>query len=412
VSASAGVSAISLREKREVILGRAPDCDVVVTDDSMSRRHARLLFAESITIEDLGSKNGTRVMGRTAVRGEPLPLAVGAVFELGSATFVLQWGKIQDAPPSVPRPRLDDPVVQDGTMKNLYALLDLLAPSNLSVLLLGETGVGKEVYAEALHKRSPRSPKAFVAINCAALPESMLEAELFGYERGAFTGAVASKPGLLETADGGTVLLDEVGEIPLSMQAKLLRAVESGQVTRLGALRPTRIDVRLVSATNRDLRALVAEGKFRSDLYFRLNGMTVTLPPLRSRKDDIEPLARHFAPQATFTREAIARLEEHAWPGNVRELRHAVERALVLANGSSVDVKHLVFDGQAPVAQAPSTEGALKEQLRELEKKKVEDALAQAGGNQRDAARILGISRYTLMNRMEAFGLARPRKGK
>ena len=222
-------------------------------------------------------------------------------------------------------------------MQRLYALLDVIAPSPLSVLVLGETGVGKEVFAEALHQRSQRRAKPLLKLNCAALPATIHEAELFGYEKGAFTGATAAKPGLFEAADGGTVMLDEIGDLPLVTQAKLLRVLETGEVLRLGSVKTTTVDVRFISATNVDLEARVEAGTFRADLFFRLDGISVVLPPLRDRKADIAPLARMFtarvatrmdrtAPQ--LSRDAIALLEQHAWPGNVRELRNVIERAL------------------------------------------------------------------------------------
>jgi transcriptional regulator with PAS, ATPase and Fis domain len=448
VSCASGVAEIKLPEKEELILGRDASSDVPILDESVSRRHARLSFGASITLEDLRSKNGTTVAGVKVAAGERVPLAVGVVVELGSATLILQRGRKGEAGAKVAAPSRAEPragaegssepvVVRDPRMKNLYALLDVVAPSPVSVLVLGETGVGKEVYAEAIHRRSARAVAPFFAINCAALPESMLEAELFGYERGAFTGAVQAKPGLFEAARGGTVFLDEVGEIPLAMQAKLLRVLENGTVTRLGSVKPLRVDVRFVSATNRDLRALVAERAFRADLFFRLNGISITLPALRERTADIAPLAEYFVARAArsmgkraphLSPRAVARLEAHAWPGNVRELKAVAERVVLLSTGGVIDLADLErADLEAPAAPAdhrsapsseragtgskPGGEGAsLKEELRDLEKQRILDALAKAGGNQTDAAKALGFSRYTLMNRLEAFGLARPRK--
>ncbi len=449
VSCASGVAEIKLPDREELILGRDASSDVPILDESVSRRHARLSLGASMTLEDLRSKNGTTVGGAKIAARERVPLAIGVVVELGSATVILQRGR-RGVPASASKltapshPKIlaangaEGPVVRDARMKNLYALLDVVAPSNVSVLVLGETGVGKEVYAEAIHRQSPRAAKPFLAINCAALPESMLEAELFGFERGAFSGAVQAKPGLFEAARGGTVFLDEVGEIPLAMQAKLLRVIETGKVTRLGSVKAQHVDARFVSATNRDLRALVAERAFRADLFFRLNGMSITLPELRARTADIAPLAEHFLARAAasmkkraprLTPRALARLEAHAWPGNVRELKSVMERVVLLSTGAVIDLADLEraeldaphvqvspVDAPPPASQragtAPaSVQGAtLKEELRDLEKQRILDALGKAGGNQTDAAKILGFSRYTLMNRLEAFGLARPRK--
>jgi transcriptional regulator with PAS, ATPase and Fis domain len=356
------------------------------------------------------------------------------------------------APPALDA---EGPVLCDPTMRHLYALLDVIAPTPLNVLVLGETGVGKELYAESVHKRSDRRGAPFLRLNCAALAESILEGELFGYEKGAFTGAVQAKAGLFESADGGTVFLDEIGEVPLSIQAKLLRVLESGEMMRLGSLHPRKVDVRFVAATNRDLRQRIVDGAFRADLYFRLNGMTITLPPLRKRKADIAPLAS-FLIERTALRlrrrppllsdEAIDALSRYAWPGNVRELRNLIERAVVMCKGDELGVSHLItadpeaFGEQADdlptqdtglidestsvrgMATLPRTPVAppellhedrpssLRDELKVVEKQRILDALAKSGGNQSQAGKLLGISRYTLMSRMEEHGIARPRK--
>jgi transcriptional regulator with GAF, ATPase, and Fis domain len=392
---------------------------------------------------------------------------VGTVFELGTATFVMQRARGESARPSWPsnpaliaaRPVDDGPVVTDPTMRNIYALLDVVAPSPLTVLILGETGVGKEVYAEAVHKHSPRAQRPLLQINCAALPESILEGELFGYQKGAFTGAVQAKAGLFEAADGGTVFLDEIGELPMGIQAKLLRVLESGQVMRLGSVKPTVVDVRFIAATNRDLRGLIAEGRFRADLYFRLNGMSITLPPLRARRADIEPLALHLlgkiAPrlgrgEVGLTDTAVEALKHHDWPGNVRELRNVLERALLLCKDDVLGLEHLHaadsetfragaggpgtpplgFPPSGPPSSPSSRPGirstlparhseetqrfaaiqGLRDELRGLEKERILDALSACAGNQSQAARMLGMSRSTLIARIEEYGLARPRK--
>jgi two-component system response regulator AtoC len=471
VSCASGVYVVPLAGREQFVIGRATECDIVIADGSVSRQHARLLLGSAMTLEDLGTTNGTSVQGVALRRREPVPVAVGSVFEIGSATCVLQRALAVPArktfPPitargsGVHRAAYGAPIVCDPTMRNLYALLDLVAPSPLSVLILGETGVGKEMYAEALHKRSPRAGGKFLPLNCAAIPESILEGELFGYERGAFTGAVQAKEGLFESANGGTVFLDEVGELPTAMQAKLLRVLEAGQVMRLGSVTTRTVDVRFVSATNRDLRHAIAEGRFRPDLYFRLNGMSVTLPPLRQRKADVAPLAHSFAAMASavwgrdspsFSYEAIAAFERYDWPGNLRELRNVVERALVIGQGRPIDLETLVHaepeafaaipvrarmtPAPTPGAFAPvphfaaqpidetgrfrtgdlarqTTDrgrGGLRGELHSLERDRILDALAKCGGNQTQAARQLGISRYTLMNRIEAYGVARPRK--
>ncbi len=290
-------------------------------------------------------------------------------------------------------------------MLRIHRLIQRIADSNLSVLFVGETGVGKDVYAELLHSESPRSRGRWLRLNCAALPTSLFESELFGHERGAFTGAVAVKPGLLEEASGGTLFLDEIGEMPLETQTKLLRVLESQEVLRLGATKTRSIDVRVIAATNQNLTQALAEGRFRKDLFFRIAGFIVHLPPLRERLEDIEPLARFFLAQATrrapppeLSREAIGWLRSHSWPGNVRELRNAIERAAVLCDSSVVEVCHFGHDYVDVVRLGPHS---LTSELRQFEGDRIDAALKASNGNQHAAARMLGISRGKLRRRLQ-----------
>jgi transcriptional regulator with PAS, ATPase and Fis domain len=332
--------------------------------------------------------------------GERGTLLPGDVLEIGSVFIVVDRVGLRDTDP--PRP-----VATSSSMEVLQGLVTRVAKSNLSVLILGETGAGKEVLAARVHNLSPRAEKPFLKLNCAALAEQLLESELFGHERGAFTGAVQAKPGLLETADTGTIFLDEIGEMPLPLQAKLLRVLEDRQVLRVGALKPRTIDVRFVAATNRDLVAESAAGRFRQDLYFRLNGISLFLPPLRQRIAEIEPLALRFASGRTFTDRARRALESYPWPGNVRELKNVIERAVVLSDREVLDAEDLGLEApKAPPAEA----GLLKDDVDALEQRRILDVLAQCEGNQTKAAKMLGISRGTLITRMEKFGVARPRK--
>jgi transcriptional regulator with PAS, ATPase and Fis domain len=420
VSASTGVVVSRFPRSKVVRLGRAADCDVVIDDDSVSRHHVSVdARKDPIVVEDIGSTNGTLVSGHTLKRGQSAELALGAPFALGGTTvYVLHASVGALAMTAPPRPAgSPDRVVQDSAMQRVYALLDVIAPSPLNVLVLGETGVGKEVFAEAIHQRSRRAGKPLLKLNCAALPESILEAELFGYEKGAFTGATAAKPGLFEAADGGTVMLDEIGDMPLATQAKLLRVLETGEVLRLGSVKPTVVDVRYISATNVDLEARIAEGKFRADLYFRLDGISVVLPPLRERRTDIAPLATMFVARVAaqmertpprISRAALELLEQHAWPGNVRELRNAIERAVVLCAGAeTIEPQHLTS------LAAPGERAAgLKDDLSKIERERILRMLDEVGGNQTRAAKLLGISRHALLDRLDRYGIARPRKGR
>jgi transcriptional regulator with PAS, ATPase and Fis domain len=316
-------------------------------------------------------------------------------------------------------------------MVRLHDLVDMVARSTMPVLVLGETGVGKEILSLAVHRRSPRADKPLVRVNCAALPESLLESELFGFEMGAFTGATQSKPGLIESADGGSFLLDEIGEMPLTTQAKLLRVLESNQVTRLGSLKPRTIDVRFIAATNRQLTSLMASGEFRRDLFYRLNGITLPIPPLRERTEEIPGLVRRFIAMASETMRrrppsvstgAINLLREYPWPGNIRQLKNVVDRAIAVCVGEEITTAHIVLDDvpciefavAAPSLPPPDRPTPTRGMMRvdpEEDRRKILAALEQAGGNQGRAAEILGVSRRTLMKWLDDHGVPRPRKG-
>ncbi len=333
--------------KDQIVIGRGGDCDVVIDHRSLSRRHAILRSGVPVTVEDLGSTNGTRVNGELRRGGPPVAMHAGDGFHIGPFSFVLVARAIADDRSMTGRDLLR---VIDPTPGGVAGLVGDIAASPASVLILGETGVGKEVLASTIHELSGRTG-GFTRINCAALSESLLESELFGHEKGAFTGAAAQKVGLLEAAHEGTVFLDEIGELPLSIQAKLLRAVEHREVVRLGSTKPVAIDVRFIAATNRDLPAEVASGAFRRDLYFRLDGVTLVIPPLRERRGLIGPLALRFLEAANakagkpsrLGSDVLGALESYEWPGNVRELKAVIERAVLLARAGDIGVRHLAF---------------------------------------------------------------------
>jgi DNA-binding NtrC family response regulator len=310
-------------------------------------------------------------------------------------------------------------------------LIGGVAESEITVLITGDTGVGKELVAEMIHRMSSRAGKPFARINCAAISEQLLETELFGHARGAFTGADAMRTGLLESAQGGTVFLDEIGEMSLRLQATLLRVLEERVVRRVGESETRPIDVRIVCATNRLLLSEAEAGRFRQDLYYRLSGVTIEIPPLRDRRDMLEPLARAFAalasakarrPQPAFSPDALAALHRHTWPGNIRELRNVIERAVLLAGAGVIAPNHLGLgrESRPTMQMAPVTEpivarrdsvpNNLSSELADLERARIIETLEQCGGNQTRAARLLGISRTTLVARMEAYALRRPRK--
>jgi two-component system response regulator AtoC len=310
-------------------------------------------------------------------------------------------------------------VGRSAQMQRVVEMIGKVAASDSgTVLLRGESGVGKEVIARAIHAQSPRAESAFLDINCTALPETLIESELFGYEKGAFTDARERKRGLLELGDGGTVLLDEIGDLAPGSQAKLLRFLETRTFKRVGGVRDITVDVRIIASTNRDLEAAVRDGGFRRDLFFRLNVVPITIAPLRERPEDVEPLARFFVEQMTtnlrrparsLSKAALAMLERYAWPGNVRELRNVIERAIILEEGTEIIPDHLP-DELKPGARALDLEPGYRLpaggiDLEQLEKDLIRQALEQTRGNKSRAAELLGLSRDTLRYRLEKYQL-------
>jgi two-component system, NtrC family, response regulator AtoC len=426
-------------------IGRAEDAAVRIDDPSVSRNHAILHVGDRLTIEDLGSVNGTIVRDRASAQtaadtlnvrqliARRAELAVGDTVLFGTASVMVRHAPAAEVA-DLARLVNDGPgfVVRDPAMRKVFEQALRAAPANINVLLLGETGVGKEVLARAIHARSTRAKGPFVGINCAALSDSLLESELFGHEKGAFTGAIQARPGLFEAAAGGTVFLDEVGELAPSTQAKLLRVLEERVVVRLGSTRSRPIDVRLLAATNRDLEAASHGGAFRSDLYFRINSLSLTIPPLRDRPGEIEPLAHLFLAAAcrliecqeipTLSDAALQVLRRHRWPGNVRELRNAIERAVVLCPLGTILPEHLppAMTAAQPAGlagptaapgfgAAPDRPADLADEIRSVERARILETLAATGGNQSEAARRLGISRGTLIARIAQYGVPRPR---
>ncbi len=302
-----------------------------------------------------------------------------------------------------------DIVGQSPALRRVLDLARSVAPSATTALITGESGTGKELIARAIHRWSPRADGPFVAVNCAALPDTLLESELFGHERGAFTGAVAQRRGRFELAHGGTLFLDEVGDMSPALQGKLLRVLETQEFERVGGTKTVRVDVRVIAATNADLAAAVAARRFREDLYYRLGVFPIPLPPLRQRPEDILPLAEHFLarlgrtlrkPVAGFTPEAQERLRAYAWPGNVRELENVVERAVILARGDHIGLPELSL---LPVPAPAAGDGG---ELKALEHAAIIQALADTGGNRRLAAQRLGIGLRTLQYRLKHYGLS------
>jgi len=304
--------------------------------------------------------------------------------------------------------RFENIIAKSSRMQRLIELIKTVSKSNATVLITGESGTGKELVARAIHSQSHRHGKPFVAVSCAALPESLLESELFGHEKGSFTGAYAQKKGKFEFANGGTLFLDEVGEMSANIQVHLLRVLEEKEFARVGGNEPIKVDVRVISATNKDLKRAIERQEFREDLYYRLNVVNIELPPLRERKEDIPLLVEHFLSKFAsenrkeitgFTPTAMEFLLDHDWPGNVRELENSVERAVILAKGDLVDITDLHQKGMAPTPAAKPARN-----LKEMEREHILSTLRETGENYSEAARILGISRMTLYNKVKEYG--------
>jgi transcriptional regulator with GAF, ATPase, and Fis domain len=439
-----------------VEIGRGPQSAIHLDENLVSRQHARLYVGdETVDVEDLGSANGTALV-RNGASQEILPddtqlggherltpyvrvrMVPGDALRISAAILVLQSRR--------PSSSTDlrgigaagtSPVLADPEMRQAYDLATRAAASDIPVLILGETGVGKEVMAETIHRRSLRAARSFLKLNCAALPETLLESELFGHEKGAFTGAQTAKVGLLEANDNGTIFLDEIGELPLGTQAKLLRVLEDGSVMRVGATRTRQVNVRFITATNRELGREVRAGRFRSDLYYRISGVITRIPPLRRRATEIEPLAVHFLrefcartgqPKPALAQAALAKLRAHHWPGNVRELRNVMQRAVLVGTETLIGPEHILletseFESIAPLAAEPAEADDADEfeaitKIQNVpdfsaqgdERARIQGALESCGGNQTRAAKLLGVSRRTLINRLEKFDLPRPKK--
>lgn len=383
-------------------IGRARDAALHVEGESISRRHALLTFRAGVAeLHDLGSQNGTTLNGRTI--HESAALKSMDVVGVGHASFVVC------SPSELP------------TIATVYAELERLARSELPVHIFGETGTGKELAARAIHAWSSRATESFVAVNCAALPEALVESELFGHERGAFSGAHNTKIGVFEAADGGTLLFDEIGELPLAAQAKLLRVLETRRIVRVGdAGLERRVDVRIVSSTNRDLSKEVAAGRFRQDLYYRLSTACVHLPALRDRKAEVVAFARSFlndarrrvqAAPCLLDARACERLVRHDWPGNVRELRNLMEWLAVVCPESEMCASMLEARlastpeiSSAPESRAPEFR-AIDDEVRELETARMRAALAASNGNKKAAAALISMPRRTFLTKLKVYGI-------
>jgi len=406
-----------------VLIGRDPACDLVIKAPSVSGRHAKLERRDDgLWLTDLGSTNGSFVNDVAVERARVTP---GDTIRLGDVTVSLQT---EDEPTLILPDKaqaLGPMVGASEQMRLLFGVIKRVARTDLTVLIQGETGTGKELVARTLHDLSARAKGPFVVVDSTTLSGDLANSELFGHEKGSFTGADAQRPGAFERADGGTVFIDEVGELSADVQSRLLRVLETHTFTRVGGNTPLRSDVRVVAATHRDVLAMVAAGEFRQDLVYRLNEVGLLLPPLRARREDVpllvarlvDQLRTRLGPDAgscTFSEAALAAIAEYDWPGNVRELRNYLARVLAMAAGTQVDVGDLLPMGTSgglaavgvPTPRSAATSAATNpETLRDMEVRMIRDALSRADGNRAKAARELGIPVSTLKDRLKRYDL-------
>lgn len=381
------------------ILRVAPRTKVIVVTGRSDRENA--LNAVALGAMDFFSK---------PVDTDVLRLMVERAFHM--AGLELELDRLREAQALMP---VEGIVATDAGMQKVMRMIEKVAPTNASVLVLGESGTGKELVARAIHSRSDRRRQRFVAINCAAIPEQLLESELFGYEKGAFTGAVKQTLGKVEMAEGGTLLLDEIGDMPLSLQAKLLRFLQDRVIERIGGRQGIPVDVRVVCATNQDLKQLITEQKFRQDLYYRISEVTISLPPLRARSADSVILANAFLKRAaadnpraprSFTEEALVAIQRHDWPGNVRELENKVRAATIMASGPQISAEDLGLGGNTGQFRLLN----LKSARAAAERQAIQQALSLTSGNLSAAAELLGVTRPTLYDLIGKLGLKPPRE--
>ena len=396
---------------RGLSVGKAAGNDVTLDDPFVSARHLRIeARGARWHLVDLGSTNGTLLGGARVERAE---LPFGVPLHLGDAELVLEAPGAGE----VARPvAFEGMISRDPGMRQVFELVERVAASDAAATILGETGTGKELVARALHARSPRAAGPFIPVNCSAIAETLIESELFGHERGAFSGADRLRKGAFEEASGGTIFLDEIGELPLDLQPKLLRALELGEVKRVGASRPITVDVRIVAATHRDLRAAVRAGKFREDLFYRLCVVPVTVPPLRQRRGDVRALAEAFLAQSAprglglrWSDEALARLTGYDWPGNVRQLRNVVQRALLFrGEGLAVPAEAVTFEDTRAFSGDMGDDDTLFVRgltLEEIEREAIRLALRRHRGKRAAVVKELQIAKSTVLKRIGQWRL-------
>jgi DNA-binding NtrC family response regulator len=390
-----------------ITIGTLPENSIVLTDPTVSRRHAIVEeTASGYLLKDAGSTNGTFLDG---VRVREGFLSPGSAIRLGQTEMSFSPLEERVKVPLSPHTRFGDLIGATASMREVFGILERVSPTDMNVLLQGETGTGKELAARAIHGHSRRTTGPFVVFDCGAAAPTLIESELFGHEKGAFTDAVKARQGAFELADHGTLFLDEIGELAPALQPKLLRALDQHEVKRVGAEQALKIDVRVVAATNRDLEKEVKAGRFREDLYYRLSAVSIYLPPLRKRQEDIDLIARSLLAGTGGSSkiidrspEAAAALAAYSWPGNVRELKNVLERASALSDGKRIEARDLFLSQGKRTA---TLEGLSGKTLEDIEKAAIQATLASASGNKTETAKQLGIAYSTLYEKMKKYGI-------
>ena len=396
-------------QKPYVSIGTLPENDLVFTDPTVSRKHAVIEEKPNgYILRDLDSTNGTFLDG---VRVREAYLTPDSIIRLGQTE--LSFSPLEERIENVKSnlDRFGELIGPSSPMREVYGILDRIAPTDVTVLLEGETGTGKELAAKAVHSHSRRATGPFVVVDCGAIAPNLIESELFGHEKGAFTDAVKNRQGAFELADGGTIFLDEIGELSRDLQPKLLRALDQRETKRVGADKPITVNVRVVSATNKDLEKEVKNGKFREDLYYRLSVVRIHMPPLRHRKEDIETIAANVLAGISseigkkitgLSPEASAALMTYSWPGNVRELKNVLGRASALCDGKRIEARDLVLTQGKKEATLEELSGKT---LEDIEKAAINATLTSVAGNKTEAAKVLGIAYSTLYEKMKKYGM-------
>lgn len=392
----------------EITIGHSTVCDVSVADTFVSRRHCKILNQDGVLkLIDLASTNGTYI---NDVRVDQTVIPSAGEFRIGRTKISYKIVKKTERLPRSKRERFGPLIGPSRPMREIYALMERAGPTDANICITGESGTGKELVARELHNLSGRRNGPFVAINCGAVPESIIEGQLFGHERGAFTGAVERAAGLFEQAKDGTIFLDEIGEMPLNLQTRLLRVLETKAVRRVGGQEEIPVNARVISATNRNLKMLVADGRFRADLFHRLFVVPISIPPLAERPDDVRSLARHFAggilkdgAPCELSDSAMQALLKHRWPGNVRELKNTIERTIVISGKRQIDARDLKIE-----IMPDRMDGG--KNLKDKERDLLASALCECENNLSKVAKKLGIARTTVQSKIKRYAISIPRK--